>query len=209
MYLPRFTVYLLAIALTSLAGNFVIRVTAKSEDNFPTVQQPATESLKEQVPEVKAPSVNFPESIFPEVKFSEIAFSEIRVQENQYLAIITLPTDVLFDSGKDKIRPDAEKALLQVSQAISNRYPDTWLQILGHTDSNGDEDYNLKLSEQQVTAVQQWLSEKGGIDSSLMMKEGYGESQPIASNNTSDGSDNSAEQLKNGRIEIVIQKQAI
>ncbi|WP_016865482.1 MULTISPECIES: OmpA family protein [Fischerella] len=82
------------------------------------------------------------------------------------------------------------------------------MQILGHTDSVGSEDDNLKLSEQQALALQSWLSQKGGLDISLITKQGYSETQPIASNNNSDGSDNPVGRQNNRRIEIVIQKKA-
>ncbi len=199
MYPLRLFTYLLVVVLTSLVGSFLLR-TANSENNFPAK---VGEFKYSQVP---APSVTFPEKIFPEVEFPEIACPQIRVQKNKYLTIFTLPADFLFDSGKDTIRPQAEKALRQVSRAITHRYPDTWLQILGHTDSAGDEIDNLHLSERRVTAVQKWLNEKGGIKISLMTKQGYGETQPIAPNTNSDGSDNPLGRKKNRRIEIIVQK---
>jgi len=207
MHSIRFTPYLLLITITATACNFLPRVTAKSEVNFPKAQLAGTQFLKvQQHSVVPTPSVKFPKDIFPEVKFSELTIPQIEVQENDQLTIITLPTDLLFDSNTDKIRPEAEKALHQVSQTISNRYPDTWLQILGHTDSVGSENYNLDLSERQVAAVQRWLSEKGGIDLFLMTKEGYGRTQPLAPNKKSNYSDNSVDRKKNRRIEIVVQK---
>ncbi|MFB2772023.1 OmpA family protein [Pelatocladus sp. BLCC-F211] len=211
MYLLRFTTYLVTIFLLGTVNNFVFHLLPKFKDNFSNNQVFAKQYLNTQVSkirlsEVPIPNVNFPEEVFPEVKLSEITCSEIRVQENKDLTIITLPADILFYSGKDQIRPQAEKALSQVSQAISDRYPHTWLQILGHTDSVGSEADNLKLSEQQALAVQRWLSEKGGIDISLITKQGYGETQPIAPNSNSDSSENSVASQNNHRIEIVIQK---
>jgi outer membrane protein OmpA-like peptidoglycan-associated protein len=200
----RFSTYLAPIALTILANYFLCCTTAKTES-------PKAQFLKAQLPglefsKVRTPIVQFSKDIYPEVNLPEIISGQIIVQENQYLTIITLPADTLFDSNKDTIRPDADKILRQVSQAINNRYPHTWLQILGHTDSKGSKYYNLKLSEEWVAAVQKWLSEKGGIDMSLISKEGYGEAQPVAPNHKSDSSDNPPGRQKNRRIEIVIQK---
>ncbi|TFI52449.1 OmpA family protein [Mastigocladus laminosus UU774] len=205
MYFLSFSTYLLTMFLLGTVDNFVLRLPTKLKDYSSNHQMLAKQYLKKQGSkilfyEVQIPSVNFPDEVFPEVKLSEITCSKIRVQENKDLTIITLPADILFYSGKDQIRPQAEKVLSQVSQAISDRYPNTWLQILGHTDSVGSEGENLKLSEQQALAVQRWLSEKGGIDISLMTKQGYGETQPIAT------SENSAVSQNNHRIEIVIQK---
>jgi outer membrane protein OmpA-like peptidoglycan-associated protein len=197
--------------LALIACGILYHITAKDETNFQKLQLspaefPEVYTLKAHFLKVQTPSVKFPHNTYPERKLPEITSSQIRVQENEYLAIITLPADILFDSNKDMIRPDAEKMLRQVSQAINNHYPNTWLQILGHTDSSGKEDNNLVLSEQWVAAVQRWLSEKGGIDISFISKEGYGEAQPIAPNKKSDSSDNPAGRQRNRRIEIVIQK---
>ncbi|MER3492686.1 MAG: hypothetical protein C4323_10335 [Mastigocladus sp. ERB_26_2] len=207
------TSYLISILIFGDAGNFLLPFPTSFQDNFSNNQVLAQEYRKTQgseivFSEVPIPNVNFPEEIFPEVKLPEITCSKIRVQENKDLTIITLPVDILFDSGKEQVRPKAEKALAQVSHLITNHYPNTWLQILGHTDSLGSEGGNLKLSEQQALAVQRWLSQKGGIHISLITKQGYGETQPIASNNNSDGSDNPAGRQNNRRIEIVIQKKA-
>lgn len=213
MYSLRLTIYLVPIALTIIAGNFIHRAIAKAETNLQKIQSSPVKfsearKLAVHYSKVQYPSIKFPQDTYPEVKLPEITSEQIRVQENQHLTIITLPADILFEDNDNKniIRQDAEKTLRQVSQAINNRYPDTWLQILGHSDSKGSKDDNLKLSEEWVTAVQRWLSEKGGIDVSLMTKEGYGETQPIAPNTKSHCSDNIVGRQKNSRIEIVIQK---
>ncbi|WP_315789344.1 OmpA family protein [Fischerella sp. JS2] len=214
MHLLRLTTYLINVLIFGAAGNFVLSFPANFQVNFSSNQVLAKQYRKMQglerivFSEIPTPYVNFPEEIFPEVKFSEITCSKIRVQENKDLTIITLPVDILFVSGKDQVRPKADKVLTQVSQFITNHYPHTWLQVLGHTDSVGSEGDNLKLSEQQALAVQSWLSQKGGIDISLITKQGYGETQPIAPNNNSDGSDNPVGRRNNRRIEIVIQKKA-
>ncbi|ARV59467.1 hypothetical protein BZZ01_13265 [Nostocales cyanobacterium HT-58-2] len=213
MYLLRFSIYLVPIALTIVASNFIHHTIAKARTNIQKLQLSAVKFSEVKKPAAnlsqvrRIPSVKFPKNTYPAVKLPDIKSPQIQIQENKYLTIITLPTDLLFDHhDKDMIRPDAENMLRQVSQTINKYYPDTWLQILGHTDSQGSQNDNLKLSEQRVAAVQRWLSEKGGIAISLMSKEGYGEAQPIAPNQKSDCSDNPLGQQKNRRIEIVIQK---
>ncbi|NMG10694.1 OmpA family protein [Brasilonema sp. UFV-L1] len=212
MYLLRLGIYLVPITVIMTADSFVY-CAATTEVNFSRVQPlqtkfPEAQLLARHFSKVQNPIVRFSEDTYPQVKLPEIISSQIQVQENEYLTIITLPADILFDSSKNMIRPDAENILRQVSQAINNHYPNTWLQILGHTDSKGSENDNLKLSEQWVSAVQSWLNQKGGIDISLISKEGYGETQPVARNKKSDNSDNPAGRQKNRRIEIVIQKLA-
>jgi outer membrane protein OmpA-like peptidoglycan-associated protein len=211
MYSFRCSLYLVPIVMTLMAGDILYQNSSQAEIDLRKLSLSQAKLLKAKVlpvnsPEVRVPSVQFPADIYPEVKLPEMTSPQIRVQENKYLTIITLPADILFKYNQDVIYPSAEKILRQVSQAIHHHYPNTWLQILGHTDFKGSADDNLKLSEQQVAAVQRWLSEEGDIDSSLMSKEGYGESQPITANKKSNCSKNSAGQQKNSRIEIVIQK---
>lgn len=199
--------YLLVVALTATSCSFLPHVTAKSEDNFPKAQL-SNVGLHEvrQYSVIPTPNVKFPKDIFPEIKFSELTNPQIHVQENSELTIITVPADLLFDSHTARLHLDAEKVLYQVSQAITNRYPGTWLQILGHTDSVGSAKSNLDLSEKQVATIQKWLSKKGGIDLYLMTRQGYGGTQPLVPNKKPDDSDNPSGRQQNRRIEIVVQK---
>ncbi|WP_016865481.1 MULTISPECIES: hypothetical protein [Fischerella] len=124
MHLLRLTSYLISILIFGAAGNFILRFPTSFQGNFSNNQVLAQEYPKTQgseivFSEVPIPNVNFPEEIFPEVKLPEITCSKIRVQENKDLTIITLPTDILFDSGKNQVLPEAAKALTQVSQFIN------------------------------------------------------------------------------------------
>jgi hypothetical protein len=89
MHSLRFLLYLLAITFISVSCNFILRATAKSEDNLPNVQPSTTEVQEFKTSEFVTPSVKFPENTFPQVKFSEIGCEQIYVQENKYLTIIT------------------------------------------------------------------------------------------------------------------------
>ncbi|MEC4815996.1 MAG: OmpA family protein, partial [Scytonema sp. PMC 1069.18] len=201
---------LVPIALIVSVNHFAYPVTAKPEANFSKTSSAARQlvtpqKLAVEFSEIQTPTVNFPKEIYPEVKFSEITSPQIRVQENEYLTIITLPTDILFDQ-KDKLRADAKDVLKQVSQTINNRYPENWLQILGHTNSKGSQEYNFTLSEQRVAVVERWLREEGAVNVSVITKQGYGDTQPVSAVENSDCSDNMSGWKNNGRIEIVVQK---
>jgi outer membrane protein OmpA-like peptidoglycan-associated protein len=128
------------------------------------------------------------------------------VQQGSGLTVFTLESDILFDFDQSTIRPDAETALQQVSRAIARRYPDNAMQIRGHTDSVGRDDYNQALSERRATAVQAWLEQQGEITDRVTIR-GYGESQPIAPNTQPDGSDNPQGRQLNRRVEIIIQSE--
>ena len=78
-------------------------------------------------------------------------------------------------------------------------YPETIFHIGGHTDSQGSDEYNLKLSKERAASVREFLVSKG-IPASRLTSEGYGESRPIATNNTAAG------RQENRRVEISLDK---
>ncbi len=116
---------------------------------------------------------------------------------------ISLSGDVLFVFDKWNIKKDAEKRLLQMSDAIKELNPEKVI-IEGHTDSKGAEDYNLKLSQKRAEAVREWFISKGGLKNITFRTKGYGEARPVASNTNPDGSDNPEARAKNRRVEIRI-----
>ncbi len=105
---------------------------------------------------------------------------------------------VLFDLNKATIRPDSEDALEAIHD-IMNEYPQTIFHIEGHTDSSGSDSYNMKLSKERAASVATWL-EQNGIPSNRLTSEGYGETQPIATNSTAAG------RQDNRRVEISLDK---
>jgi outer membrane protein OmpA-like peptidoglycan-associated protein len=109
---------------------------------------------------------------------------------------ITFDSGLLFDFGKATLR-QASKDQLAKMAATLQKYPDTNILLEGHTDSVGTDEYNLQLSRDRAQAVGDYL-ESLGVASSRFTMKGYGESQPIASNDTDEG-----RQL-NRRVEVAI-----
>jgi outer membrane protein OmpA-like peptidoglycan-associated protein len=103
---------------------------------------------------------------------------------------------VRFDTNKSTLTAGA-KANLDKLVNVFNQYPDTNIQIYGHTDSAGADDYNLKLSDLRAASVKKYLSGKGLAEARFVTK-GIGEVEPIASNDTPDG------KSKNRRVEFAI-----
>jgi outer membrane protein OmpA-like peptidoglycan-associated protein len=130
----------------------------------------------------------------------------VGIQENDQLAIITIPVDTLFEFNRALIQPDAETLLRQISRAIATRYPNPILKIQAHTDSIGTASYNLSLSERQAEAIKQWFYRQNKIDLSKLSSQGYGATQPVALETNIDRSDNPLGRQRNRRIEIIIQK---
>jgi outer membrane protein OmpA-like peptidoglycan-associated protein len=103
---------------------------------------------------------------------------------------------VNFDFDKANIRPDAQPIL---DEAISTlkEYKQITLSVDGYTDSVGTEAYNETLSQRRAKAVADYLA-KGGIDRTRMTEKGFGESNPVASNDTAEG------RAQNRRVELKI-----
>ena len=109
---------------------------------------------------------------------------------NDFLKNVTL---FAFDSFE--ITREARAGLNRVVDWM-NEYPNLTAKVEGHTDSVGDDDYNQKLSENRAKAIYDYLVEKG-IDASRLSYEGFGETRPVASNDTVEG------RAQNRRIEMV------
>lgn len=105
---------------------------------------------------------------------------------------------VLFDLNKATIRQESEEALQSIAD-IMEEYPNTIFHIEGHTDSTGSDQYNLQLSKERAASVKEWL-QNAGIPANRLTSEGYGESRPIATNNTAAG------RQDNRRVEISLDK---
>jgi outer membrane protein OmpA-like peptidoglycan-associated protein len=110
-------------------------------------------------------------------------------------------SDVLFDSGKYTLRPLAREKLAKIS-GIVLAYPSLRLAVEGNTDSVGTELYNQELSEQRAEGVRSYLTQQGVPESSTTAR-GFGKTQPIASNDTSEG------RQQNRRVELIVSGEVI
>jgi OOP family OmpA-OmpF porin len=111
---------------------------------------------------------------------------------------------VNFDFDKSTLRPDAV-AILDEAVSILGKYPQLRVEVAGHTDSIGTEQYNQGLSERRARAVYDYLTGHGIDASRLVGPNGYGESKPIAPNTNPDGTDNPEGRAKNRRTELNVQ----
>ncbi len=110
--------------------------------------------------------------------------------------LIVNMSDVLFDTGKYALRPLAREKLAKVVGILSG-HPGLRLDVEGHTDSVGGDEYNQRLSEQRGAAVRDYLTQAGMPVNSVTAR-GFGETQPVASNDTVSG------RQQNRRVELVI-----
>lgn len=103
---------------------------------------------------------------------------------------------VRFDTNKSTLTANAKTNLDKLVK-VFNEYPDTNIQIYGHTDSAGAHDYNMTLSNQRAASVKTYLSGKG-LAASRFVTSGLGETEPLASNETVEG------KSQNRRVEFAI-----
>ncbi|MGQ7246240.1 OmpA family protein [Halomonas sp. V046] len=110
--------------------------------------------------------------------------------------VLNMPSSVTFGFDSSELTGSATSALNDVANVLT-QYPETRVNIAGHTDSTGEAGYNQQLSERRAQAVGSFLGGRG-VASSRLVVSGYGENQPIASNNTEAG------RAENRRVEITL-----
>lgn len=121
-----------------------------------------------------------------------IGYSEsASIRREQDVLTATFKSEAFFDSNSSMLKPGAYTEIDRVA-GVLNKYPQTTIQVAGHTDSRGSEQYNLELSQRRADAVKNALVQRG-VDPMRVQTYGYGESQPISSSDA-----------MNRRVEIII-----
>jgi large repetitive protein len=105
---------------------------------------------------------------------------------------------IYFDTARATIQPRSFKLLDQIAQTLRGHEEIKKIRIEGHTDSQGPDESNLKLSQKRADAVKDYLIKKGQVDPARLESVGYGETRAIAPNNTVKGRE------QNRRVEFVI-----
>jgi len=95
-------------------------------------------------------------------------------------------TGIYFNSGSAVIKPESYGVLKSIA-AVLQENPDVSVRIIGHTDSDGSDDLNLRLSKERANAVKRALQTEFGIDADRMETDGKGESEPVGDNATPEG----------------------
>lgn len=110
--------------------------------------------------------------------------------------ILNMPGNLTFATDSTNVKSSFDPVLDAVSEVL-NEYKSTMIQVAGHTDSTGGDRYNLLLSQQRAQAVSNKLSGYG-VEQVRLDTVGFGETQPIASNNTASGRE------QNRRVELTL-----
>ncbi|MBI0475558.1 OmpA family protein [Sphingomonas sp. MA1305] len=110
--------------------------------------------------------------------------------------LLNIPSGITFAYDSAAVQPQFQRTLDQVADTLA-QYNQTYIDVYGHTDSTGSDAYNQQLSERRAVAVADYLSSRG-VQPARIGTRGFGESQPIASNDTDAG------RAANRRVEIKI-----
>ena len=117
------------------------------------------------------------------------------IKETSRGLVISL-SDILFDVNQATLKAGAANNVQKIA-AILNQYPNYQISVEGHTDSQGSDAYNQSLSERRAAAVRTQLV-AGGVAEGRITSKGFGESQPVASNDTPSG------RQQNRRVEVIV-----
>jgi len=127
---------------------------------------------------------------------AQLAGTGVDVQRQGDNIVLNMPSDVTFAVNQADIQSRFYPALDTVARTL-NDYPQTLVDVVGHADATGPDDYNQSLSERRASSVASYLVSRGVLRDRLFVA-GRGESQPIASNDTEEG------RARNRRVEVVV-----
>lgn len=121
---------------------------------------------------------------------------DVTPTDNGQAILVNLPEGVTFDIGSASLRPEFRATLDKVADSLKE-YPNSLIDVYGHTDSTGSDAFNQTLSENRARTVANYLSMQG-VAPARIRSQGYGETMPVADNTTEEG------RRKNRRVEIKI-----
>jgi outer membrane protein OmpA-like peptidoglycan-associated protein len=120
----------------------------------------------------------------------------VGIVNNGQNLVVTLPQDILFATNSTSVSGAAQSDLSTLAGSI-NRYPDSTVNVVGHTDNVGDATFNFDLSQRRAQSVTSVLI-NAGVSPTRIRSIGRGEDAPVATNQTSEG------RQQNRRVEIII-----
>jgi outer membrane protein OmpA-like peptidoglycan-associated protein len=153
------------------------------------------DSLRQELEKSRAEAKTRQEELYKSLSQLEGKYASVRRDARG--TIVSL-ADILFDFDKATLRRDVEFNLVKIA-TILNQYPEMNVLIEGHTDAVGTDEYNLGLSQRRAQAVYDFMIEQGDVAEARLQWAGYGESRPVAPNDTD------ANRQKNRRVDLVIQ----
>jgi outer membrane protein OmpA-like peptidoglycan-associated protein len=121
---------------------------------------------------------------------------DVTETDNGQAILVNLPDGVTFDVGSSTLKPQFRETLDKIAASM-NEYPNSLIDVYGHTDSTGSDAFNQTLSENRARTVAGYLSSRG-VSAARIRSQGFGETMPVGDNATAEG------RAKNRRVEIKI-----
>ncbi len=121
---------------------------------------------------------------------------DVTPTDNGQAILVNLPEGVIFDVGSSTLKPQFRTTLDGIAQNLG-QYPNSLIDVYGHTDSTGSDAFNQTLSESRARTVANYLSMQG-VSAARIRSQGLGETMPVADNATDEG------RRRNRRVEIKI-----
>ena len=129
-------------------------------------------------------------------ELEQIQEAQVESLNNGQIIKVTFDSGILFATNSSTLGQASKDALTRFSNSLKDN-PDTDIEIYGYTDSTGNDQINIPLSNQRALSVKNFLSQQG-IISTRMVSEGFGSSHPVGDNNTAEG------RAQNRRVEVFI-----
>ena len=120
----------------------------------------------------------------------------VEVRDNK----IVINEKIQFAFNSDKIQEVSHDLLNEVAKVIKENHQIKKIEIQGHASAEGGDNHNMKLSDRRANAVRKYLTGKGGVSKDHLTAKGYGETWPVADNNTKEG------RRANQRVELNFQR---
>lgn len=153
--------------------------------------------LKEGTYNVKVEADGYvPQTIIVQIKDKETTINNIQLYEQLKEKQVLVFNDINFETGSAVILPSSYPILDNIAELLKANTT-VVIEIGGHTDSQGSDSYNLRLSESRANAVRNYLIQRG-VEATRLIAKGYGETMPIAPNTTRDG------RARNRRVEFKV-----
>ncbi|TKC10525.1 OmpA family protein [Pedobacter polaris] len=190
---PLWIWILLAITLVALAAMLLRKCDAEQSDVQRAAMADSTNAIASTVPDWN--SVDFNSATSTDV---DITDQEIQTRGNGTYTIYTLGENILFPTDGNDVSENGQAKLKIIADALNKKFEGATIGVFGSTDSTGPADENKDLGKQRAEAVKNWLTSSGGVPSGTVSVQSLGETQPVATNQTSEG------RKQNRNVSIVV-----